>query len=503
MPASISPAIDRNQAAFESAPQTQPLRTFVYLLALTALALAVHGYHLAVEDAAIYVPAIKQHLNPALYPFNAEFFLVQTRPMLFDELVAWSIKLTHLPFNWAIFLWHVLTVFAFLWATLRLARKCFADTAAQWSAVLMIAALLTMPISGTKLLLFDQYLHPRSISSVTIVLAAIDVLESRLWRAALWIAFTFLMHPLMAFLGAVWLVFLAWPSKKGLPANAAFIALPFARFFEPTSQGWREAMHSRVQYYLLQSWAWYMWLGAVAPPAILYAFSKLAGRTGNGVAARLCRRTALFGLFFLVGTIAMEMLGLVGLAPTQPMRSLHLVYYVMLLMAGGFLGQYVLRNRAWRWAALYLPLCVGLYIPERVLFAGGEHIEWPWTEPRNPWVQAFEWVRSNTPNDAIFALPPYAIDEPGAGFHGFRALAERSMLADRTKDAGLSVFSVQLADIWREQAHSTDGWEKFTATDFHRLRDKYNVTWVIVAGTHPATLDCPYKNGEVRVCRVP
>jgi len=81
------------------------------LLALTALALAVHGYHLAVEDAAIYVPAIKQHLNPALYPFNAEFFLVQTRPMLFDELVAWSIKLTHLPFNWAIFLWHVLTFF--------------------------------------------------------------------------------------------------------------------------------------------------------------------------------------------------------------------------------------------------------------------------------------------------------------------------------------------------------------------------------------------------------
>src|SRR5258705_389162 len=109
--------------------------------------------------------------------------------MLFDELVAWSIKLTHLPFNWAIFRQHVpqedcpierqvLTVFAFLWATLRLARKCFADTAAQWSAVLMIAALLTMPISGTKLLLFDQYLHPRSISSVTIVLAAIDVLES-------------------------------------------------------------------------------------------------------------------------------------------------------------------------------------------------------------------------------------------------------------------------------------------------------------------------------------
>jgi hypothetical protein len=76
------------------------------------------------------------------------------------------------------------------------------------------------------------------------------------------------------------------------------------------------------------------------------------------------------------------------------------------------------------------------------------------------------------------------------------------MLADHTKDAGLSVFSVELANRWHDQVHSMDGWEKFSASDFRPLQDKYNVTWVIVARNHPAALDCPFQNEAVRVCRL-
>ena len=474
----------------------------MYLVALTVLALAVHGYHLGVEDAAIYVPAIKKHINPALYPFNSEFFLVQTDPMLFDELVAWSIKLTHVSVATGIFLWHLLTIFGFLYATLRLARKCFPQPAAHWSAVLMITALLTMPVAGTNLYIFDQYLHPRSLSSITSVLAAIEVLDRRFWRAALLMAFTFLMHPLMAVFAGGWLIFLAWAPRKSLVNMALAAGFPFARFFGPTTDAWREAMETRDHYFLLQYWAWYEWLGAIAPLFVLYAFSRFAKRSGNGTVARLGLRTALFGFLFLLGGVVVCLPGLMRFAPTQPLRSLHLVYYVMLLLGGGLLGQYVLRDRAWRWIVLYLPLCVSLYIPERVLFSGGEHIEWPWAKPLNPWVQAFEWVRDNTPGDAIFALAQNAMEEPGEDFHGFRALAERSMLADYTKDAGLAVLSASLSNKWHDQVHSTDNWEKFTAADFHRLRERFKVTWVVVARKHPAVLNCPYQNDSVRVCRV-
>ena len=44
--------------------------------AITALAVLVHGYHLGVDDAAIYVPAIKRVADPTLYPFGAEFFKI-------------------------------------------------------------------------------------------------------------------------------------------------------------------------------------------------------------------------------------------------------------------------------------------------------------------------------------------------------------------------------------------------------------------------------------------
>ncbi|MCI0348086.1 MAG: DUF2029 domain-containing protein [Acidobacteriales bacterium] len=483
-------------------PRQSRLKTLLGLLTLTAVALAVHGYHLGVEDASIYLPAIKKNLDPALYPFNDEFFLVQTRPALFDELVAWSITLTHLPVDLTIFIWHLLTLIGFLWATLRLARICFDDTAAQWSAVMMITALITMPVAGTKLYIFQQYLHPRSISAVTIILAAVALLESRRWLAACWIGLTFLVHPLMAFFGGVWLVLLSWPPWKKLSHGSLLLAFPFAKYFESTSPAWREAMDTRDHYFIVENWTWYMWLGAVAPLGILYGFAKVAERAGYRMAARLSARTALFGLLFLAGGLLMDLPIMIRFAATQPMRALHLVYYVMLVLAGGFLGRYLLRDRIWRWLVLYVPLCVGLYIPQRALFATGEHIEWPLAESRNSWLQAYSWIRHNTPKDAIFALAPHALDQSGADFHGFRGLAERSMLADYTKDAGLSVFSVELANTWQKQVHSLDGWEQFSAADFHRRREKYNVTWVMVARGHPAKLDCPYQNNAVRVCRV-
>jgi hypothetical protein len=52
----------------------------------------------------------------------------------------------------------------------------------------------------------------------------------------------------------------------------------------------------------------------------------------------------------------------------------------------------------------------------------------------NPWLQAFDWIRQNTPTDAYFALDPEYMAAPGEDYHSFRALAERSQLADNIKD---------------------------------------------------------------------
>jgi len=55
---------------------------------LSAAAVLIHGYHPFVEDAEIYVPGIKKLLNPALYPYNAEFFASHAKLTFFPNLIA-------------------------------------------------------------------------------------------------------------------------------------------------------------------------------------------------------------------------------------------------------------------------------------------------------------------------------------------------------------------------------------------------------------------------------
>jgi hypothetical protein len=45
-------------------------------------------------------------------------------------------------------------------------------------------------------------------------------------------------------------------------------------------------------------------------------------------------------------------------------------------------------------------------------------------------VEAFDWVKANTPVDAYFVLDPHYMEREGEDFHGFRGLAERSQTAD-------------------------------------------------------------------------
>jgi hypothetical protein len=192
-----------------------------------------------------------------------------------------------------------------------------------------------------------------------------------------------------------------------------------------------------------------------------------------------------------------------ALARLQPLRSLHFLYIVMFIMGGGFLGEYVLRERVWRWLVLFVPLSVGMGVAQRAIFPASAHVEWPGSAPKNPWEQAFLWIRENTPSDALFAIDPYYLDIPGEDNVGFRCLAERSRLADGDKDNGVVSMFPRLAEEWWAQVEDQMPWKKFRLADFERLKNKYGVSWVVVEQPEAAGLDCAYENQVVRVCRLP
>jgi hypothetical protein len=120
----------------------------------------------------------------------------------------------------------------------------------------------------------------------------------------------------------------------------------------------------------------------------------------------------------------------------------------------------------------------------------------------NHWLSAFYWIRANTPKDAVFALGPDYMKSRGEDAHGFRAIAERSMLADSAKDSGAVSLFPELADEWKAESQAQSGWKQFGPNEFGRLARRYPVGWVITQRSASAGLSCPYENVELAVCHI-
>jgi len=477
------------------------LKDFLFLVLLTVGALFVHGYHPWVEDAALYVPGVEKLLNHQLFPFNAQFFESHAGLTLFPDVIATSVRITHLPLPYALFGWHLVSVFLLLSAFWQLAGQCFIRRTSRCAGVVLVAALLTLPVAGTALYIMDQYLNPRNLTAFVGILAIAKLLDRKYITAALLLLLGLAIHPLMSAF-AVSLCFLLFCVEK-FDARRAMVAclLPFG-FLGPPSPAYHQAAVIHSYFYPIQ-WHWYEWLGAIAPIAILCWFSRIARSRQMWNLELISRTLVLYQTMFTIAALTISVPArFESLARLQPMRSLHLLYILFVLFSGGLLGEFVLKDRWWRWMALFLPLCLGMFYAQRTLFPASAHIEWPGARPRNPWVPAFEWARDNTPPDAIFALDPYYTDVPGEDENGFRAIAQRSMLADAITDSGAVAMFPPLAEEWLAQIQAQSGWQQFRTQDFRRLALQYGVSWIVLQQPGVTDLQCPYQNQTVKVCRV-
>jgi len=480
-------------------PLPKRARDAIGVLLLTLGAVALHGYHYGVEDQFVYLPAIQAQLDPSLFPHDAQIFLLQTRLGLFDEIVAGTARLSGLPLDWLVFVWHGLTLYLLLLGCLAVAQRCFTDRRAQWAGVALVAVLLLLTSAGTLLYIADPYLHPRTPATAALLFALAAVLDCRA-RALVWIVLAGVFHPTMALCGAFHLAFQAWKMPR-LASAAALLPLPM--WLEAAhNDAWREVLQTRWFLFPLR-WPWYAWLGVVVPLALLSWYAKAARRNGQRMLQHVSQRLAYSSAAgVVIGVLVSEMPGLERIVPVEPMRVLHLMTLLTVLLGGGLLSQHVLQRRPVRWAVAFLPLIGVILYAQFQLYPASPHIEWPGRVARNSWVQAFAWVRSNTPKNALFALDPRHMERPGEDLHSFRALAERSMLADYTKDRGIAATWPELANAWREQVRARDKWKEFQLEDFRRLKKQYGVTWAILERPGVAGLECPYVNQAVLVCRV-
>jgi hypothetical protein len=521
---------------------TRAERTAILLLAIIAsAAVFVHGYHLGTDDAEIYVPAIKKVADPQLFPFYSEFFMRQASLSFVPDLIGKSARLTRLPIDWTIFLWHAVSVFLLLLAARQLLRACFQSQRAQWAGVALLASVLTVPVAGTALVIMDPYVTARSLSTPAMLFAIAAFALSNVKRGLVWLLVTALLHLQMgfygaAFLGCMWLVSYLGPHFKRPAPSAGLTVLaliPWSFEFGPAHGVYREVLASR-SYFSVSNWEWYEWVGVLAPLFLLWWFSRVAAAGGlsrnpigttEPVAAgslpvsgltegragpvplppfrRLSRTLVLFGLIFTAAGIVLSTSQRFDyFLRLQPMRSSHLIYVVFFLFLGGLLGDSLLKDRKWRWCLLFLPLAAAMWTIQAQAYPSSPHIEWPGASYHSGWLSAFLWIRGHTPKDAIFALDPNYMALPEDDQHGFRAVAERSALADNLKDSGPVALFPQLADLWKEQVVAQEGWRNFKLEDFRKLAARYGVGWLVLLRSQVTPgLVCPYQNDAVSVCR--
>jgi hypothetical protein len=477
---------------------------------LAALAVLIHGYHLGADDAAIYVPAIKRVADPGLYPFGAEFFMSHARLSWFADLVGYSAKLSHLPVDFVIFVWHAASILLLLLASWKLACACFRNERARWGAVALLAALLSVPVAGTALAIMDPYLTARSLSTPATIFAIACYVSNRRKQAVAWLLATALIHPQMSAYGAVFLGCLALAGRRLRRGAAntpvigplAFAGLPSLFDFQPAHGAAREALFSRT-YFFVSNWTWYEWTGIFAPLALLWWFASVTPKGVTPVFRSVARTLVPFGLMFTVVAVVLTIPAkLENYTRLQPMRSFHLLYVVFFVLLGGLIGEYALRSKVWRWLALFVPLAACMWLVQQSSYPASPHVEWPGWASRNTWTSAFLWIRSHTPKGSVFALAPNYMLLLGEDAHGFRAIAERSVLADNVKDSGAVSLFPQLASQWKDQVRAQSGWENFHLADFENLAGHYPVTWILTASPGPNGLTCPYQNRGLVVCRI-
>lgn len=499
------------------------LRVALPVLLFSVLGFLVMGYHPGFEDGGIYLTAVKSDLNPALYPRDPGFFRLQLQATFFDKWVAEFVHLTGISVAATELIWQFAAIVLIVFACWSISSKLFPEARAQWAGVALVSAMFTLPVAGTALYLVDQHLHPRALASGVILLAVSRILAGKKWQALVLLFLAFLLHPIMAAMGFSFCFFLTLTTSEtvrrwllfwrspGL-SSLAIAFVPLGWVFEPPTPTWRQVVETHT-YFFLYRWEWYEWLGALAPLFLFGLLWRFAQRRGETLLARFALAVLLFGVFQqAVAMILLGMPSMIRIAPLQPMRFLHLIYFFLMLIGGCLTGKYLLKTSVWRWSAFLLAINGGMFASQIMLFDSTEHIELPGRSSANPWLQAFAWIRESTPADAYFALDPDYMAVPGEDYQSFRAFAERSQLADNIKDTAVVTLIPELGPVWAKQVKAEGcqpglrkcpGWSHSQLADFERLKAEFGVDWVLVSYPPPAGLTCRWHNDALSVCQIP
>ncbi|MEX2273251.1 MAG: hypothetical protein WD690_17400 [Vicinamibacterales bacterium] len=461
-----------------------------FALAATANA---GGYRYGASDQAFYIPAIRDAMDPALFPRDGWLLAAQGRVILWDGLVAGVTELSGLPLSWIFFLFYLIGVLGLYAGVLLVARVARIPS---WGTVALLALLtLRHRIAKTGVNTLEGYLHPRMIAFALGMLALASFLRRRPgWACAALVA-ACAVHPTTG----VWFgmllgvaAFAAWPRwRKPLAALAvvaaaatiwAIAAGPLASRAVVMDDVWLAAVATK-DYLFPHEWPLYAWVFNFAPVAIVgFALWKLnnAGAEMRGL---------------MVGALALAAFFIV----TLPFVTMRYALAVQMQIPRVFWQVELVAFLAIvRFVPFARPLAIGLIALSLVrggvvLFGEKDGRLVSIDLPADDWTDAMGWLR-HQPVDV------HVLADPGQAFRygsSVRVGAERDVFHEDVKDAALAMYDRAIAVRVVERRALTHDFGSKPLAELLSLARSFDLDYLVTE----ERLDLPvaYQNDTFRI----
>jgi hypothetical protein len=462
------------------------------------------GYRYGVGDQAFYVPAVTQHLNPALFPRDRTILRAQDRFMLYDDGVAAFVRATGVSVQ-AVFFAGYLAGLALLFGALTAIGRAMYRT---WLGIAMLAALMTLRhrITQTGANSLESYFQPRMIAFALGAWAIAAYLRGRSVAALVLVAAAFAVHPTTAVWFAIWIGVALFVTERAWRVPLAAIAAmclvlvawavtigPLGGHLDRMDPLWASAMAGK-DYIFPSEWKASFWLVNLSYFAVAVAVSVMRRRRGvvhPRETGLLAGGAALVAVFLISWPLM-----LAGVALALQLQTSR-VFWMLDFLAAIYLAWLFAeapRSITARRAAVAIAVIAA--IGRGVFVWGTEHAGSPIARigfPQDNWTDVMQWIARTPPDTHVLADPGHAWKYGSS----VRVTGERDVYLEEVKDLALALYSRDVAVEALRRIADVRDFDSFTPEQLRVLAARYDLDYLVVE--RDVDLPVAYRNEQFRV----
>jgi hypothetical protein len=461
------------------------------------------GYRYGIGDQAFYLPAVVQHLDPALFPRDRALLHVQDQLMMFDDLSAAVVRSSgvSLPvLSVVLYVFGLLLLFA---AAVSIGRMLYGS----WWAVALLGALLTLRhrITQTGANSLEAYFHPRMLACALGLWAVACYLRGRGALALALVAVAFTMHPTTGIWFGVWVATALAVSERSwrMPLLGLALAGSAAGFWMLTAgplRGRLSTMDPRwasvlagKDYIFPFDWTPTFWLVNIGYLAVILAVYLYRRRLGAALPRELGLVAGAVALVcvFLASWVLMH--GWVVLAlQLQTSR----VFWMLDLFASIYLAWLLAERVPGRVRVPVVAAVMAIATARGAYVMLSEHHGAPIMSVRLPsdnWTDAMNWI-SRTPKSS------HVLADPGHAWKygtSVRVAGQRDVYLEEVKDVSVALYSRDVAMRVLGRIEDANGFATMTPDRALALAAQYDLNYLVV--DHDMNLPLAYRNAQFRI----